>query len=124
MNKNISITDLISKKGELESRQDKTVQLSVKSLDGMITIKRPDRQLCLEAIDMEDSEQADVYLVYNCVVEPDLKNKELQEAFKVVEPDEIVTKIFEPGEITNISKECLVLAGYSNSVEVVSDLKN
>lgn len=124
MSKNVSVKDLIAKRESINGRKDKTVELYVESIDGNIKIKRPDRKLCLEAIDMDDSEKADVFMVYNCIVEPNMKDQELQKAYGVVEPDEIITKIFEPGEITSISKQCLILAGYNNSVEVVSDIKN
>lgn len=124
MNKTITVKDLISKKEEIKNRKNETTELFVKSLEGNITIKKPDRQLCLEAIEMEDTQRADIFVVYNCVVEPDLRNGDLAKAFDLVEPDEIVAAIFEPGEITNISKECLKFAGYLDSVEVIKDLKN
>lgn len=124
MAKKVTLKDLIGNKDNIQGRREETRELFIKSLDGVITIKKPNRQLCLDAIDMEDSMNADVFVVYNCVIEPNLKDTELHKAYGVVEPDEIVTTIFEPGEISNISRECLVLAGYSNSVEIVDDIKN
>ena len=72
---------------------------------------------------MPDGE-GDTYLIYECVVEPNLKSQELQEAFGCVEPMEIVEKIFEAGEIPKVSPECLRLAGFSNEVKRIEQLKN
>ncbi|WP_105614370.1 phage tail assembly chaperone [Vallitalea okinawensis] len=124
MHKKLTLQDLLNKKESITNGREETRELYVNSLDGTILIKKPDRKLCLEAIDMDDTDYADIFVVYNCVVEPNLKDQKLHQAYGVIEPDDIVQAIFEPGEITNISKECLKYAGYINSVEVVADIKN
>ncbi|QNB48210.1 hypothetical protein BR63_19205 [Thermanaerosceptrum fracticalcis] len=120
--KKLTIKDLIAKKEAIKD-QSKILQLYVKSLDGLITIQKPSRQLCLDAIEMGNAE-GDAYLVYNSVVEPNLKDKELQDAFGCVSPLDIVEAIFEPGEIVSIAKECLVFAGYGDNVKLVDEIKN
>ena len=71
------------------------------------------------------SGESDAYLVYECVTEPPLKNKQLQQAYGCQEPLDILDKIFEPGEVVNISKAVLSFAGYvDDSVKAVEELKN
>lgn len=124
MNKSkITIKDLLQKKEAINSkRAHETKGLYIKSLDGIITIQKPDRTLCLDALGMD--QEGDAYMVYNCVIEPNLKDPELQQEYGCVIPMEIVEQLFEPGEIAGIAKECVALAGYGDSVTVVDDLKN
>lgn len=122
--KKLTLQDLIARAEQSKRGKKELRQLYVKSQDAIITIMKPDRQLVYEALDMEDSTEGDKYLVYNCVVEPDLKNPELHKAYGVVSPMDIVDEIFDPGEVANIAKEIVKLAGYVDSVKVVDDLKN
>lgn len=132
MNKDTKITlELLLKRKEqmLEAKKTrKTAELYVKSLDGTITVTAPDRAIITDSADMggEDGMMGDAYIVYQCVTDPSLKSKELQEAFECVEPLDIVEKIFLPGEISAIAKELLELAGYDqNGVRnVTDDIKN
>jgi hypothetical protein len=68
-------------------------------------------------------EMSDIHMVYNIVVEPNLKDKKLQDAYDCVEPTDIVEKLFEIGEIGQISGHGMMLAGYGTEVKVVKDLK-
>jgi len=125
MNKQTKLTlkDLIARKEQmLESKkQKKTKDLYIKSLDSTITIESPTASLSKDAQEMENG---DIYMVYQCVIEPCLKAKELQEAFECVEPMDIVEKIFDIGEIPQIAVECLKLAGYMDSVKALDEIKN
>lgn len=123
MNK-VTLKDLIARAEQSKADKKELRQLYVASLDGTITIIKPDRAMVLEAMDMGNEEDGDRYLVYNCVVEPNLKDKDLQNAYKTVSPLDIVDKIFDPGEVASISKEIVRLAGYIDSVKVVDDIKN
>ncbi|MEH6940776.1 phage tail assembly chaperone [Bacillus sp. JJ722] len=126
--KKITLTDVIKNKEKYQVRDDVTQDLIIDRLDGIITIQKPERSLCLETIQMaHDPNQADksnVFVVYNSIVEPNLKDKDLQKEFGCVEPQDIVEKIFEPGEVDEIAKACFALAGYGNSISKVKDLKN
>ena len=124
MNKNkLTIKDLLKRKEDISSKRVKeTKSLYVKSLDGVISIQKPDRALCLDALGMD--QDGDSYMVYNCVVEPNLKDPELQQEYGCVTPMEIAEKLFEPGEIAGIARECVSLAGYGDSVTVVDEIKN
>ena len=125
MNKNTALTlkDIIAKKQAiLESKKTpKTAQLYVKSLDGVITIKAPDAGIAQDAVGMDNG---DIYAVYQCVIEPNLKDKELQAEFGCVEPMDIVKVLFDEGEIPQIAQEALKLAGYIDGVEKVKEIKN
>lgn len=118
--KKVTLKDLIAKKEQIKNKKNETKQLFVSSLDGTITVQKPSRELCLEALDM-DSQRGDTYLVYHCVIEPNLKDKELQDSFGCVEPIEIVEHIFEAGEVSSIAKELVKFAGYVDSVKEVKN---
>ncbi len=132
MNKNTKITlkALLDKKEQLlnANKTRRTAELYVKSLDGTITVVAPDRAIITDSAEMggNDGIMGDIYVVYQCVTEPALKSKELQDAFECVEPMEIVEKIFLPGEISAIAKELLELAGYDQDgvKKVTDDVKN
>ncbi|WP_274363712.1 phage tail assembly chaperone [Paenibacillus thermotolerans] len=130
MAKILTISDLMAKKEELKTKQPKRMKLYVSSLGGEIVIQEPGRELALETINMATvpatSDKADPHIVYHCVVEPDLKNKELQTQFECTEPTDIVDMIFEPGEVSEISNFILQLSGFGGkSVKKVDEeLKN
>lgn len=118
--KKLTLSELIEKKEQYLFEKDITKELYLDQLDATVTIARPDRQTVLDAIESE----SDDYLVYSMLVEPDLKDKDLQKAYGCAEPMEIVSKIFDPGTITGIAKAGLKLAGFESSVTAVEDLKN
>lgn len=119
----LTLKDLIAKKEKVLNNKGKTRNLFIKSLDGIITIEKPSIETVIDASRIDNGIESDRYLVYNCIVEPNLKDKELQQAYGCVEPIDIL-KIFNDGEISSIAKECMSLAGYSGSVSVVDDIKN
>lgn len=120
--KKITLEALIAKKEQALSAKakKKTADLYVKSLDGIITIQAPDAKLMRDIMEMEDGNE---YLVYQCCIDPPLKNAALQEGEGV--PHEVVYKLFDPGEIAAISMKCAELVGYGdNSVRLVDEIKN
>ena len=94
--------------------------LYIEQLDATITILQPDRSTVMDSIESESDE----LMVYNIVVEPNLKDTNLHNAYGCAEPIEIVTKIFNPGSVAGIAKAGLKLAGYESKVSAVKDLKN
>jgi hypothetical protein len=126
-NKIISIAEILEKKDKLKQKKAKTARLYVDSLESEIVIKVPDRKLAFELISMaqEGNEKADAKAVYECVVEPDLKSKQLQEGFGVFEPMDVIDELFTAGEVGSISGHILQLAGFGQGVRKVDDdLKN
>ncbi|WP_369899743.1 hypothetical protein [Bacillus manliponensis] len=126
--KKLTVTDLLKDKEKYQVKDDVTDDLLINRLGMSITIRKPERSLCLESYQMGQdpklTDKADEYLVYNIVVEPNLKDAQLQKAYGCVEPMDIVHKIFEPGEITSIAQSGLDLAGYAQRLSSVKDLKN
>lgn len=120
--KKLTLKDLLSKKEEINNRKKETKEIYISSLGGTITVKKPDRQLCIDALEMPD-DKGDMFLVYESVISPNLKDIQLHKEYGVVEPFEIVEKIFEPGEITSLAQELVKMAGYGNAVKIVDDIK-
>ena len=124
MNKNTKLTlaELLRRKEQmLESKKTKkTLDLYVKSIDAVIIVAEPDGALCRDANDMEPGE-GDKYMCYECIVEPNLKDSEVQKQFGCTNPMDIVDVIFAPGEIPQIAIECMKLAGYMGGVEAVKN---
>lgn len=129
MGKRLTVTDLLKNKEQYQVKKATTEEVYVERLDADIVVQKPEKSLVVEAMQMsqdaEQSERADSYLVYNTVVEPNMKDAELQKEFGCKEPLEIVEKIFEPGEISQLSQIAMELAGYKKgTVSIVKDLKN
>ena len=124
MNKNTKLTlaELLRRKEQmLESKETKkTLDVDVKSSDAVITVEEPSGALCRDANDMEPGE-GDKYMCYECIVEPNLKDAEVQKQFGCTNPMDIVDVIFAPGEIPQIAIECMKLAGYMGGVEAVKN---
>ena len=118
----LTLAELLKRKEQMiESKKvKKTQDLYVKSIDATITIEEPTGALCRDANDM-DAGEGDKYLCYECIKEPNLKSKEVQEAFNTAVPMDVVDVIFAPGEIPQIAIECMKLAGYMGGVEAVKN---
>lgn len=124
----LTIEDILKRKEYFEKKRKETTKLYVKSIDSYIEICKVDKELYLEIMDMEEDE-SDEHLVYNAVINPNLKSEELQKAFGVNNPYDILTEIFDYGEIKQISAKVLEFSGYLNSVEldskkIVGEIKN
>jgi hypothetical protein len=119
----ITLKDILKRKEYFKNSRNETKELYVKSLDANIVIAKIDRELYLEALDMERGE-GDIHLVYNSIVEPNLKDADLHKEFDISVPYEILDEIFEAGEISSISNEILKFSGYIDSVEAIEELKN
>ena len=116
--KRLTIAELIDKKEMFFGKKKTTKEIYVEQLDATITIEKPDRSLILESLELEKGQ--DDFLIYNCIVEPNLKDAELQKAYGCVEPTDIVEKIFDLGSIKGIAEQALKMAGFESKVAVVS----
>lgn len=128
MSKRLTVTDLLKEKEKYQVKQDVTEEVYVERLDANVVIRKPEKSLCTEVFEMsrgQSESDADIYMVYSTIVEPNLKDAELQKAFDCKEPTDIVEKLFEPGEIAQLSAVAFDLAGYEKgAVKLVKDLKN
>ncbi len=124
----ITVKNLLAQKEQLKNKKEVKEDLYIDSLGGDITVKEPSSELCVESFEMAqtgDSSRADAHIVYNCVIEPTLKDEELQKEYACVEPSDIVKMIFKPGEIAAISGHCMTMAGYGTGLKKVDkQIKN
>ncbi|PEB56243.1 hypothetical protein CON65_15920 [Bacillus pseudomycoides] len=126
--KKLTVTDLMKNKEQYQVKENVTEEVYIDRLGASVTIRKPEKSLCIEGMQMAQDPnlvgKSDAFIVYNVLVEPNLKDKQLQKEFGCVEPTDIVDKIFEPGEIGNIAKLALELVGYTKALKKVKDLKN
>lgn len=127
--KKLTIQDLIRNKDKNKAKKAGETTIKIERLGATVTFENPDRMLCLDAIEMarnpETADNADKFLVYSVMKEPNLKDPELQKAYECVEPIDIVDEIFEIGEITEIAVLALEKGGVKRgTISVVEDLKN
>jgi len=121
--KKLSISDLISNAEKIKGKKTETRELYVKSLDATVTITKPSRAIILDSNDL-GNEGANLFLVYECVTEPNFKDATLQKAFDAT-GYEVLNQILDPGEIDNIAKEIINFAGYGKDyVSIVEAVKN
>lgn len=129
MSKKITIADLLANKDKLKKKTAAKAQLFIESLGGQITVQEPSRDLCTEVFEMAENPEtrgmSDVHMAYNCVVEPNLKDSELQKAYGCVQPTDIVDELFKAGEVAAISTFCIGMAGYGTGLKKVDEeIKN
>lgn len=110
----LTINELIARRDELKAR--KTELYDIETSIGEITCRVPDAALVSESWDMAKSADGNKNLVYQCCVEPNLKDRDLHKAFNCAEPFDIVTEIFQAGEVAKIAGELLRLAGFGANV--------
>lgn len=126
--KKLSVTELIKDKEKFLPKENVTQELLIERLGATVTIRKPERSLVLETLELGKDENfegnADDFMVYNIITEPNLKDPELQKAYGCVEPTDIVSKIFEIGEVSDIAKAGMKLAGFMSNATAVEDLKN
>ena len=126
--KKLTISELIDNKEKFQTKNDIKEELYLDQLDATITIIKPERSLVMDTIEMANDKKfegdSDDFFVYNIVVEPNLKDPELQKAYGCVEPVDIVSEIFDIGTISGIAKAGMKLGGYESNVTVVENLKN
>ena len=119
----ISVQELIANKEKIEKSKKDLYDLETSI--GTVTVKQPSLALITEVMGLEKN-TTDKYLILQTVVEPNLKNKELQRAYGCTEPLDIVEKLFKPGEVYALSKKIIECAGYGANIEakVHEKLKN
>lgn len=109
----VSIDELIQKKEELANRKKR--QFDLQTSAGAMTVKLPTRALIAEATDLETG--SDDYILMNTIVAPDLSDKNLQKAYGCVEPTDIIGKIFDAGEIVQMVRKIMELAGWRQDIQ-------
>lgn len=119
----LTLKQLIDDKEKLAGKKAKTKDVYVEELDAVVTIETPSRKLIMESMEIGES-GADEFLVYNCIVEPNLRDKDLQKTYECAEPVDIVEKVFNIGSVKGIAEQALSMAGFDSKVTAVEELKN
>ena len=104
--KRLTFKDIIAKKTLLERNKKEFRDIYCPSLEGNLLFKLPSDEEILDLMDgIDEKDTRQVYekakkLIYtNCEA---LKSKELHEAFEIVDPFDIVSKIFSMGQVLKI----------------------
>ena len=123
--KKLTLEDLIAKKTEKEHKRNATEPFYVASLDGEIGLTVPEEEVIFKTMDLlEDEDFSNIlktysYLIYNSV--PILRNPELHRAYDVVDPLDIVPKLFDIKERVQLGEQLLKMTGLD---ELGNDVKN
>ena len=125
----LTIEKLLQDKEIIEKEtEEKEIKLEIKRLGGEITIKSlPMNKLMRFANEGNDNYQANIKAVYTAIIDPNLKDNELLNAYKCKSnPYAIVEKIFKPIEVNLIADKVCELSGMSNkdSKNMVVEIKN
>lgn len=116
----ISVKELLEQKEKIEG--NKNTLYDIETSIGTITVKQPTASFVADIIDLADS---DKLMILDNVVEPNLKDKDLQKAYNCIEPTDIVEKLFKAGEVNNIALAIMRCAGYKSvETKVHKELKN
>lgn len=110
----ITIENLLQNKEIIQASTGvKEVELEIKRLKDTVKIKSLDVNKLLNLVDScKNQYEANVKIVYYGMLEPNLKDKELQEAYKVqTNPYKIVECVFKPIEINLISDKICEISG-------------
>ena len=119
-----SIQELIAQRELIDERKKRLYDFETSI--GTIVVKPPSAALMAEADKMRDNYEGNVFLVYSCIIEPDLRNAELQKAYKVVSPMDIVTALFKHGEVVRITDKLMEIAGFRDNItsKIHEEIKN
>lgn len=126
--KRLTVTDILKEKEKYTVDKQQTEEVTITRLGVDILIRKPEKSLCVETIQMTRDENtadtADAFMAYSVVVEPNLKDPTLLAELGCRDPLEVVDKIFEPGEVAQISELALELAGFKKGTVAVKTAKN
>ena len=117
----VSIKELIEKKEALAQR--KKQKYDIETSAGEMTVKLPTRSYVAEVMKLEGSDEL---LLLDCIIDPNLKDAGLQEAYGCLEPTDIIGKLFDAGEIPGLGRKVMELAGYGRDIRAAlhEDAKN
>lgn len=90
-------------------------------IEGTVKLKRPDTVLLTSYAERKNDIH---YLISESIVEPDLSNKELQEAFGAKTKIELVKRLFSSSEISDLDVLIGRIIRENRSVTLVDDIKN
>lgn len=137
MAKNITLDMLIARKEQSNNDKMKVVLFNSEVLGGTIEVRKLKARDVIKIMDSTDNKSTEEAYNANCKLIykhcPILQDKELQAAYEVAEPYEVVVPVFEEnlGEINKLSDFILSLYGLTDSEqfskaveEEADDIKN
>lgn len=137
MAKNITLDMLIARKEQSNNDKMKVVLFNSEVLGGTIEVRKLKARDVIKIMDSTEDKTTEAAYNANCKLIykhcPILQEKELQEAYEVAEPYEVVVPVFEEnlGEINKLSNFILSLYGLAEEdkaskvmEEEVDELKN
>lgn len=137
MAKNITLDMLIARKEQSNNDKMKVVLFNSEVLGGTVEVRKLKARDVIKIMDSTDNKSTEEAYNANCKLIykhcPILQDKELQAAYEVAEPYEVVVPVFEEnlGEINKLSNFILSLYGLTNSEqfseaveEEADDIKN
>ena len=112
-----------------KKKEKKRATYTLKELDVDITIEEPTNEIVNDAFEYKDGEKGDQFLLYTCVVDPDLKElgKDLKEDGTIANYIDVVDYLFKPGELRYLAGEAVKMAGYGDDMvakKKVDEIKN
>lgn len=125
----ITIENLLQNKEIIEAQTGvKEIELEIKRLKDTIKIRSLDVNKLINLTDTcKNQYEANVKIAYYGIVEPNVRDKELQAAYKVqTNPYKIVESIFKPIEINLIADKVCEVSGLKdveNMDELVKEIK-
>ena len=125
----ITIENLLQNKAIIEAGTGvKEVELYIKRLKDTIKIKSLDVNKLINLADTSKNQyETNVKIVYYAMLEPNVRDKELQEAYKTKSnPYKIVESIFKPVEVNLISDKVCEISGLKeveDMEELVKEVK-
>ena len=125
----ITIENLLQNKEIIEAGTGvKEVELYIKRLKDTIKIKSLDVNKLINLADTSKNQyETNVKIVYYAMVEPNVRDKDLQEAYKTKSnPYKIVESIFKPVEVNLISDKVCEISGLKeveDMEELVKEVK-
>ena len=112
----VTVADLIAQREQIKNKRKNTYDLETSI--GTITVKQPTAKMIEENLKIEGGgRQSDIELIFDCVINPNLKDKDLQQAYGCTAPSDIVPMLFQTGEIGAIAAAIMRCAGYGKSIE-------
>nr|DAK60761.1 MAG TPA: protein yqbN [Caudoviricetes sp.] len=129
MAKNITLEMLIAKKEQSNDDKMKIALFNSEVLGGTIEVVKLKAREVIKIMDSAEDKSTDGAYKANCKLIykhcPILQKKELQEAYEVVEPYDVVMPVFEEnlGEINKLATFILALYGLADNEEI-EELKN
>ena len=120
----VTVADLIARREEIKNKRKD--RYDIETSIGTIIVKQPTLRMIDDILKGQDNRQNDIELIFETVIEPNLKDKDLQQAYGCTIPSDIVPMIFKPGEVGALARAIMGVAGFGSSFEakIHEEVKN